>query len=72
MRFATPSQHAAPRHRLTTRLVAGWAMVLATIVSIGAGADTPIEDLARFPQSEVTVETAAGTQSTYRVWAQDG
>ena len=46
-------------------------MVLATIVSIGAGADTPIEDLARFPQSEVTVETAAGTQSTYRVWVAD-
>jgi hypothetical protein len=46
-------------------------MVLATIVSVGAGADTPIEDLARFPQSEVTVETAAGTQSTYRVWVAD-
>jgi uncharacterized membrane protein (UPF0127 family) len=46
-------------------------MPLLPIVSIGAGADTPIEDLARFPQSEVTVETAAGTQSTYRVWVAD-
>lgn len=67
----TPSQSSPARLRRPTRRLASWALVLATVVSIGAAADTPIEDLARFPQSQVTVETAAGTQSTYRVWVAD-
>jgi hypothetical protein len=71
MLFATPMQLAPARHRLTRRLLAGWALVLATTLPIETGADTPIEDLARFPQSQVTVETAAGTQYTYRAWIAD-
>ena len=70
-----PSQRSPAQLRRLTRRptprLPSWALVFATLVPLGTAADTPIEDLARFPQSQVTVETAAGTRSTYRVWVAD-
>ena len=66
----SPAQLRRLTRRQTPRLPS-WALVFATLVPLGTAADTPIEDLARFQQSQVTVETAAGTRSTYRVWVAD-
>jgi hypothetical protein len=52
------------------------ALLITLALSIAASprvavADVPIEDLARFPKGQVTIETAGGSRASYRVWIAD-
>jgi hypothetical protein len=60
-----------PRFAALSRWVLFVALALSASVTLIARADVPIEDLARFPKSTVTIEAAAGGRHSYRVWVAD-
>jgi hypothetical protein len=71
--FQSPTRPTIPRPRFASlsRFVRVVALVLAASATLLARADAPIEDLARFPTSTVTIEAAAGGRHSYRVWIAD-
>jgi uncharacterized membrane protein (UPF0127 family) len=69
----SPTRPTTPRPRVAarSRLVSLVALALLASTTLIARADVPIEDLARFPKSAVTIEAAGGGRYTYRVWVAD-